>query len=167
MLRRFSMEKVHPVSTPMIGRSLDVKKDLFRPREEDEEVLGAETPYLSAIGALLYLDQCTRYLKGTIDLCLFFPYSKTRGSANGIDVPKENVDDKITIPYSKTPNNVLVGFADAGYLFDPHKGHSQTGYVSTIGKTTISWRSTKKTLVATSSNHSEIIAIHEAVRECV
>ena len=31
----------------------------------------------------------------------------------------------------------------------------------------ISWRSTKQTLVATSSNHAEIIALHESVRECV
>ena len=37
----------------------------------------------------------------------------------------------------------------------------------TIGNTTISWRSTKQTLVATSSNHAEIIALHEAVKECV
>ena len=34
------------------------------------------------------------------------------------------------------------------------------------GDTAISWRSTKQTLVATSSNHSEIIALHEASREC-
>ena len=36
-----------------------------------------------------------------------------------------------------------------------------------VGDTTISWQSTKQTLVATSSNHSEILAIHEASRECV
>ncbi|PRQ51837.1 putative RNA-directed DNA polymerase [Rosa chinensis] len=60
-----------------------------------------------------------------------------------------------------------MGFADAGYLSDPHKGRSQTGYVFTMGSTAISWRSTKQTLVATSSNHAEIIALHEAVRECV
>jgi hypothetical protein len=29
------------------------------------------------------------------------------------------------------------------------------------------WRSTKQILVATSSNHAEILAIHEAGRECV
>ncbi|KAM2864490.1 hypothetical protein FF1_023138 [Malus domestica] len=40
------------------------------------------------------------------------------------------------------------------------------GYVFTIGDTTISWRSTKQTLVATSSNHAEILALHEASREC-
>ena len=49
------MDKMHPVSTPMIGQSLDITKDLFRPKEDDEEVLSVYVPYLSAIGALLYL----------------------------------------------------------------------------------------------------------------
>ena len=49
------MDKAHPASTPMIGRSLDARKDPFRPKEDDEEVLGAEIPYLSTIGALLHL----------------------------------------------------------------------------------------------------------------
>ena len=101
------MDKVHPVSTPMIGRSLDQKKDPFRPKDDDEDVLEAEVPYLSAIGTLLYLAQCTRpdisfavnlltrhspaltqrhwtgiktifrYLKGTIDMGLFYPYRES------------------------------------------------------------------------------------------
>ena len=37
----------------------------------------------------------------------------------------------------------------------------------TCGGTAVSWRSTKQTLSATSSNHAEIIAVHEASRECV
>lgn len=81
-----------------------------------------------------------RYLQGTIDLGLFYPNN--------------------TKP-------VVIGYADAGYLSDPHKGRSQTGYVFTCGGTAISWRSQKQTLVATSSNHAEIIALHEASRECV
>ncbi|KAL6214692.1 hypothetical protein ACLB2K_014124 [Fragaria x ananassa] len=60
ILRQFNMDKMHHVSTPMIGRSLDITKDPFRPKEDDEEILGAEVSYLSAIGALLYLAQCTR-----------------------------------------------------------------------------------------------------------
>lgn len=50
---------------------------------------------------------------------------------------------------------------------DPHKGRSQTGYVFLNGNAAISWRSTKQTLVATSSNHAEILALYEASRECV
>ena len=67
--------------------------------------------------------------------------------------------------YSK--ESTLKGYADFGYLFDPHKARSQTGYVFTCGNTAISWRSTKQTLTTTFSNHSEIIALHEASRECV
>ena len=50
---------------------------------------------------------------------------------------------------------------------DPHKGRSQTGYVFNCNGTAISWRYVKQTIVATSSNHSEILAIHEASRECI
>ena len=35
--------------------SLDVKKDIFQPRDDNEELIGPEVPYLSTIGALIYL----------------------------------------------------------------------------------------------------------------
>ena len=44
----------------MIVRSLDVKRGSFRSREGNEEILGPEVPYLSAIGALMYLANNTR-----------------------------------------------------------------------------------------------------------
>ena len=69
--------------------------------------------------------------------------------------------------YSKESKSQLIGYADVGYLSDPHKARSQTSYVFTYGGTTISWRSVKQTTVATSSNHLEILAIHEVSRECV
>ncbi|XP_052620553.1 uncharacterized protein LOC122194735 [Lactuca sativa] len=56
---------------------------------------------------------------------------------------------------------------DAGYLSDPHKARSQTGYVFMNGGTAISRCSQKQTLVATSSNHAEIIVLNEASRECI
>nr|CBL94139.1 putative polyprotein (retrotransposon protein) [Malus domestica] len=36
-------------------KDLDAKRDLFRPNEDDEEILEPKVPYISAIGALLYL----------------------------------------------------------------------------------------------------------------
>jgi hypothetical protein len=69
--------------------------------------------------------------------------------------------------YSEGSKPHIVGYADAGYLSDPHNGRSQTGYVFTCGGAAISWRSIKQTLVATSSNHYEILALHEASRECI
>ena len=64
--------------------------------------------------------------------------------------------------YSKTLEPQFFSYADANYLSDPHMARSQTGYISTYGNTAISWRSVKQTMVATSSNYSEILAMHEA-----
>jgi hypothetical protein len=99
---RNSIWKKHTQRTPMIVRALENDKDLFRPKQEGEEVLGAEYLYISVIGALMYLANNTipdivfavnclvrhsaaptirhwndiknilRYLSDTIDLGLFF-----------------------------------------------------------------------------------------------
>ena len=81
-----------------------------------------------------------RYLRETIDMGLFFPNNS---------------------------KSQLVGYADAGYLSEPHVGRSQTGYLFTYCDIDISWKSIKETMAATSSNHAELLAIHEASRECV
>ncbi|KAM1606729.1 hypothetical protein ACFX16_027826 [Malus domestica] len=72
----------------------------------------------------------------------------------------------ILAPYGSQIDSHLIGYADAGYLSDPYWACSQTGYVFTVGDTAISWMFTKQTLVATSSNDVEILALHEALREC-
>ena len=65
------------------------------------------------------------------------------------------------------PSPGLVRYIDAEYKSDPYKARSQTGYVFCYNGTAISWCSTKQTLVATSTNHSEIISLYEAGKECV
>jgi hypothetical protein len=60
VLEKFNMDKSYPSKTPMVGRSLELKTDQFRPQDEGEEILGPHYPYLSAIGALMYLVNCTR-----------------------------------------------------------------------------------------------------------
>jgi hypothetical protein len=146
------------------------RKDHFRPKEDDEETLGPEVPYLSAIGALMYLTNCTRPdIAFPVNLLARYSSAPTRRHWNGVKhvlrYLRGTIDMRLFYPHCSNPQ--LVGYADAGYLSDPHKGRSQTGYLFTYGNTAISWRSVKQTISATSSNHSEIIAIHEASRECV
>ena len=69
--------------------------------------------------------------------------------------------------YPKGSNPQLIGYADASYLSDPHRGRSQIGYLFTCGNTTISWIFVKQMLFATPFNHSKIVAIHEASHECI
>ena len=42
------LSKAHPLKTPMVVRSLEKDKDPYRPKNDDEEPLGPEVPYLSA-----------------------------------------------------------------------------------------------------------------------
>jgi hypothetical protein len=56
ILEKFNMDKAYLARTPMFVRALDKDTDPFRPKEEEgEEVLGQEYPYISDIGALMYL----------------------------------------------------------------------------------------------------------------
>ncbi|GJS17040.1 retrovirus-related pol polyprotein from transposon TNT 1-94 [Tanacetum coccineum] len=60
ILKRFNMDKAHPLSSPMVGHSLDLELNSLRLKEHDDDILGPEIPYLSAIGALMYLACTTR-----------------------------------------------------------------------------------------------------------
>ena len=119
----------------------------------------------------MYLAQCTRLdIAFAVNLLARFSFKPTRRHWNGIKHIFRYLRGTIDLGlyYSKeSTTSGLVGYSDAGYRYDPHKARSQTGYLFCYNGTAISWRSTKQSLVATSSNHSEIIALYEAGRECV
>ncbi|KAK9119072.1 hypothetical protein Scep_017165 [Stephania cephalantha] len=163
------MDKAHPLSSPMVVRSLEVDKDPFRPHES-EELLGPDVPYLSAIGALMYLTNCTRPdIAFAVNLLARYISSPTRRHWNGVKHVFRYLrgTSDMGLFYSRGVKLNLQGYADAGFLSDPHKARSQTEYVFTCGNIVVSWKSVKQTMVSTSSNHSEVLAIYEASRECV
>ena len=53
------------------------------------------------------------------------------------------------------------------YILDPHFGRSQTGYLFIYYGSAISWKSTKQTVASISSDQVELLANHEASRECI
>ena len=141
VLKHFHIDKAHLLSSPMVVRSLDVKNDHFRPKEDDEETLGPEVPYLSAIGALMYLTNCTRPdIVFTVNLLARYSSALTRRHWNGVKhilrYLRGTIDMGLFYPYCLNPQ--LVGYTDADYLLDSHKGRSQTEYLFTYGNTAIS-----------------------------
>ncbi|KAK4404314.1 Secreted RxLR effector protein [Sesamum angolense] len=124
--------------------SLDVNKDPFRPPAHNDEILRSEVPYLSAIGALMYLANNTRPdIAFSIILLARYNSTPTKRHWNGV---------KHILRYLRGTNdmglyferhedakaNNLVGYSDAGYLSDSHKPISQSGYVFMYGGTAIS-----------------------------
>ena len=69
--------------------------------------------------------------------------------------------------YTKEGKATLKGYVDAGYKFDTKSGKSQSGYIFLRVGAPVSWKSVKQTIIATSTNHSELIAFHEATRKLV
>jgi len=125
----------------MIGRSLQQEKDPFRPKEEGEEVLGPEFPYLSAIGALMYLANCTRLdIAFAVNLLARYSSEPTKRHWKDIkDILRYLQGTKdLGLFYRKNQDLSMVGYADAVYLSDPHTAKSQTGYVFLCGGTTVS-----------------------------
>jgi hypothetical protein len=110
ILKKFNMDKVYSARTHMIVHALEKDTDPFKLKEEGEEVLGQEYPYLSAIGALMYLANNMRPDIAFIVNCLArHNAAPTLHHWNGKD------------QYSK-----LIGYADIGYLSDPLNDRSQT-----------------------------------------
>ena len=69
----------------MVIRSLEPYKDPFHPKESDEEILDPKVSYLNAIGALMYLAQCTRSnITFAVNLLARFSSEPTRRHWNGI-----------------------------------------------------------------------------------
>ena len=130
-----------------------MKNDSFRPCKKNEELLGLEVQYLSVIGALMYLANCTRPdIVFSVNLLAKYNFAPTRRLWNGIKhilcYLRGTTD--MGLFYSRESKQQLLGYVDVGYLSDPHKGRSQTGYVFNCNGIAISWRSVKQTMVATS-----------------
>lgn len=165
------MDHYNSVQSPLFVRQLDLKEDVFLPAEEGEKILDSYNPYFSAIGALMYLSNQTRPdIAFSVNLLARFSQKPTMRHWKGIQQIFRYLKDTVDMGLfydNNSKDEGLVGYADAGYLSDPTNCKSQNGYVFLLKGTAISWRLQKQTLVATSTNNSEIIALYEATRECV
>ncbi|XP_059637403.1 secreted RxLR effector protein 161-like [Cornus florida] len=118
----------------------------------------------------MYLANCTKPdIAFAVNLLAQYSFAPTRRHWNVVKHIMRYIwgTTDMGLFYSRKSKLQLIGYANASYLSDPHTVRSQTGYLFTSGNTAISWRSIKQTMTTTSLNHSEILAIHEAGRECI
>nr|XP_004237585.1 probable protein phosphatase 2C 33 [Solanum lycopersicum] len=139
------MDKAHPLSTSLMVRSLQVSKDSFRPQEENEESLDPEVPYLRAIDALMYVANSTRPdIEFSVNLLARFSSSPTLRHCNGLKHILRYLKgtSDMGLFYTNKDSTDFIGYVDAGYLSDPHKARSQTGYPFTNGGTSVVYQKT-------------------------
>jgi hypothetical protein len=125
VLEKINMHMSYPSKTPMVVRSLDLEKDPFRPRDDEEQILGPKFPYLSAIGALMYLANNTRPdIAFAVNLLARHSSAPTKRHWVGIKniFRYLNGTKDLGLFYKRSNDPNLIGSTDAGYLSDPHNG---------------------------------------------
>jgi hypothetical protein len=168
ILKLFNMDQANPLAAPMIGRS-KTNDDPYQPREEEEEIVD-KPRYLTAVGALTYLTTHTRPdIAFATSILARHSQNPTQRHWNGVKHLLRYLrgTSDLGLYYHKTDKPEIQGFADSGFRTDMHAGKSQTGYIFLKCGAPISWKSTKQTVTATSTNHAELLAFHEAARETV
>ncbi|KAG7529170.1 Reverse transcriptase RNA-dependent DNA polymerase [Arabidopsis suecica] len=96
VLKRFNMDQAHPLSSPMVVRSLGLDSDPFGPKKDEEEVLGPEVPYLQchrSVNAVFFKAQLLQhqrpsYLKTTQPVIAQLKDSYIKGDRTKHILPK-------------------------------------------------------------------------------
>jgi hypothetical protein len=169
MLDRFQMTDCHPVSTPVDpGSHLSKSQGATSP---DDIAYMQSVPYLSAVGALMYLAVTTRpdiaYTAG-----LLARFSSNPGVAHWKAVKhlfryvKGTMDHKLT--YSPDQSEELFTcYSDADHGGCKDTGRSTGVYVIKVGTGAVSWRSKLQSIVALSTTEAEYIAAVDSGKEIV
>ena len=146
VLKHFYMYKAQSLSSLMVVRSLDVKKDSFRHWEKDEELLGLEVPYLSVIGALMYLANCIRpNIAFFVNSLARYSFAPTRKHWNSIKhilcYLHETID--MCLFYLRESKQQLLGYTDLNFQSNRNSRKSTSRFVLALGGKVVSWKSVK------------------------
>jgi hypothetical protein len=120
-------------------------------------------PYASTVGSLQYAQVCTgpdlAYVTG-----LLGRYQKNPGFGHWKLVKKVlrylQGTKGLMLTYRRSDSLQIEGYSDSDYAGDERK--STSGYILTLARGAISWKSSKQTVIASSTMYAEFVACYEA-----
>ena len=143
--------------------------DLYQPHEDEEEIVDKQK-YLTMVGSFTYLTTHTRpNIAFATSILARHNQNPTMRHWNGVKHLLRYLrgTSDLGLYYQIMNPPEMKGFADSSFRTDPNAGKSQTSYIFLKYGAPISWKLTKQTVTATSTNHAELLAFHEAARKCV
>ena len=127
-------------------------------------------PYASAVGSLQYAQMCTRpdlaFITGVLGR-----YQDNPGLEHWKMVKKalryaQGTKDYMLI-YRRSDSLEIKGYSDADFAGDRDDRKSTSGYIFTLAGGAISWKSSKQSIVASSTMYAEFIACSEATGRAI
>ena len=162
------MHDANSLAAPMMGRNRTLQDPYTLACNEEEDM--DKTKYLVVVGVLLYLAPFTKpYISFAVSVLVRHSQKPTARHWAGIEHLFRYLrgTKDMGLLYTKQGKPNFEGYADAGYKSDTKTRKLQTGYIFLRAGGLVSWKSVKQTITETSSNHSELLAFHEATKELV
>ncbi|PHT25114.1 hypothetical protein T459_35759 [Capsicum annuum] len=129
----------------------------------------ALVPYTSAVGSLMYVMVCTRpdiaHAVGVVSRYMANPGKERWEAVKWLLRYLKGISS--TSLCFGNGKMILQGFVDADLSGDVDSSMSTSGYIYTVGGTTVSWMSRLQKCVALSSTEAEYVAITEAGKEMI
>ena len=159
-----------PVSTPLAPH-LKLSSQLSPKTDEEREYM-AKVPYANVVGSLMYAMVCTRSdISQAVSVVSRYMHDPGKGHWQAVKwilrYIKNTVDIGLVFEQDKSLGSCVVGYCDSDYAGDLDKRRSTTGYLFTLAKGPVSWKSTLQATVALSTTEAEYMAITEAVKEAI
>ncbi|KAE8723957.1 Detected protein of unknown function [Hibiscus syriacus] len=137
-----------------------------------ERVYMAKVPYANAVGSLMYAMVCTRpdisQEVGVVSRYMHDPGEEHWQAVKWIlRYLQQTVDVGLVFEQDEALGQCVVGYADFDYAGDLDKRRSTTGYLFTIAKAPVSWKSTLQSTVALSTTEAKYMAVSEAIKEAI
>ncbi|XP_073391793.1 secreted RxLR effector protein 161-like [Physcomitrium patens] len=162
LLHRFDMINCNPARTPM-SSSLHLQADMNQPLIE-------ETNYRSLIGGLLYTSMISRpdicFAENTLSRYTQHPQVAHLTAAKRVlRYLKGTANSGIFYPYDNYLT--LVSYADADYGRDIDTRRPISGLIHKLGKSPIEWSSKRQATVALSTTEAEYRVLSEAAKDAI
>ena len=171
VLQRFGMsEKTKPVSTPLAPHfKLSASQC---PKTEEEREYMSKVTYSNAVGSLMYAMVCTKldisHAVGTVSRYMHYPGKGHWQVVKWIlRYIHKTLDVGLIFEKDDMVGQHVVRYCDSDYAGDLDKRRSTIGYVFTLAKEPVSWKSTLQSTVALSTTEAEYMAITEEVKEAI
>ncbi|KAE8725113.1 hypothetical protein F3Y22_tig00009009pilonHSYRG00067 [Hibiscus syriacus] len=171
VLQCFGMnENTKHVSIPLASH-LKLSSQLS-PKTNVERVYMAKVPYANAVGSLMYAMVCTRPdISQAVGVVSRYMHDPGEGHWQAVKwilrYLQQTVDVGLVFEQDEALGQCMVGYVDSDYAGDLDKRRSTTGYLFTLAKAPVSWKSTLQSTVALSTTEAEYMAVSEAVKEAI